>query len=586
MNFIKQLLSTFVSIFICIVILPIVALITLLVFAISHVGTQHENLGNINNDIVYYDLSTPIFETPQTEGGTIKFFVDKMPSLSPAMSTYDICQAITNIGENPLHKVLFIHGKLPPEITLAQVEEIRNSILKLSKTKQVIAYLENPTQLEYFLTSASSAIVLNPVSDFTLKGMSSSPMFLGDAFKKYGIQAQVIKSGKHKNFANIFTENKLDETDKQHLFELIDNIWQNVLSSISASRKIQLDKLKDIATKKPIMTAQEALSYGFVNKLAYADEMIETLSKICGQDSKTFNKREKLNITTLKPYPTRKENLALVYMTGDIVEMGERDTISADKYVPLLREIRENDEIKAVVVRIDSGGGSAYASEQIRRELSLLSKRKPVVVSMGSMCASGGFWIATAASKTFADETTITGSIGVVSVIFSAEKLANDFGVTFDNVKTSPFADIFNSTRETSPEAIAKIKPLLDDTFNKFVKLVSSSRKMSEQDALSLADGRVYTGVQANKLNLCDEIGNLENAIAVAKKMANLDEISIKQFPETDIIEDFFAKFENIGIFSKNGNTKIIKDAKKLIKTFDSKNTLQAKVPFVLNLKY
>ncbi len=586
MNFIKQLFSTFISIFICIVILPIATLISLLIFVISQVGVHHENLENINNDIVYYDLSTPIFETPQTEGGTIKFFIDKMPTLSPAMSTYDICQAIKNVGENQLHKVLFIHGKLPPEITIAQVEEIRSSILKLSKTKQVIAYLENPTQLEYFLASAASSIVLNPASDFTFKGMSANPMFLGDAFKKYGIQAQVIKSGKHKNFANIFTENKLDETDKQHLRELIDSIWGNVLSSISASRKIPLATLKSITVKNPIMTAQEALSYGFVNKLSYADEMIETLSKICRQDSKTFNEREKLDITTLKPFSMTNENLALVYMTGDIVEMGERDTISADKYVPLLQEIRENDEFKAVVVRIDSGGGSAYASEQIRRELSLLSKTKPVVVSMGSTCASGGFWIATAATKTFADETTITGSIGVVSVIFSAEKLANDFGITFDNVKTSPFADIFNSSRETSPEAIAKIKPLLDDTYNRFVKLLSSSRKMREQDALALADGRVYTGAQAKKLNLCDEIGNLENAIVVAKNMANLDKISIKQFPETDVIDDFFAKFENVGIFSKSKNAKIIRDAKKLIKNFDSKNTLQAKVPFVLSLEY
>ncbi len=585
MNFLKQLLATFISTFFCLIVIPIIALIVFVGILVILVGGSQDEQ-TTNNKIVYYNLSTPVLEAPQSEDGTFQFFFNKMPSLTSSFSTLDICVAIEDVAIDEDCKVLFIHGKLSPEITITQVEEIRKSIFETSQNKHTIVYLENPTQLEYYLASAAKTIVLNPASDFTFKGMSATPMFLGDAFKKYGINAQVIKSGKHKNFANIFTENKLDETDKRHLLELIDNIWQSVVKNIATTRKLDIKKLKKITEESPLMSAQQALKNGFVDKLMYADEMLERLAAYSGMDVEKFNKTKKTDISFFRPKWFGKDNLALIYMTGDIVEVGEADTISANTYVPLLRNIREDDSIQAVVLRLDTGGGSAYASELIRREVELLAKKKPVIVSMGATCASGGYWISTAATKTFADSTTITGSIGVVSVIFSAEKLANDFGVTFDNVKTSPFADIFNSTRKTSPEALDKIKPLLDNTYDKFVNLVATSRKMKKQDAFAIADGRVYTGAQAKEINLCDELGTLDEALDLAIKLADIGMISIKQYPEIDIFDEIFGYVEDSGIFAKNEATKTIKDAKKLIKAFDSSNKIQAKLPFELNVKY
>ncbi len=583
MNFIKQFFSIFVSIFICIVILPIALIISLLIFASNDENFKNQTAtNNISSPILDYNLSIPIYENPQTENATLKFFFNKMPTIVPSLSTFDICEAIKSASFDDSKKNLFIYGKLPPEISLAQVEEIRHAISKFSKTKHTIAYLENPTQLEYYLASAAKSLVLNPSSDFSFKGLSANPIFFGKAFKKYGIKAQVVKSGKYKNFANIFTENKLNPEDKQHLSELIGNIWENILHTISAERKISIDALKNISAQKPIMTAQEALQLGFVNQLLYADEMITTISKIAGKKDSKF---ERDSIENYVYTSSAKEKLALVYMSGDITETYADGVISADRFVPLLRKIRKDKSTKAVVIRIDSGGGSAYASELIRREVELLAKTKPVVISMGATCASGGYWIATAASKILADSTTITGSIGVVSVIFSAEKLANDFGITFDCVKTSPFADIFNASHETSQEGLDKIKPLLESTYEKFVRLVADSRKMKFEQAQNLADGRVYTGLQAKALKLCDEIGTLENAIVVAKNLSKNNNLCIEQFPKTNVLDELLGTVEEVGIFSKNTHLKILQKSKKLAESFDSKKGIQAKAPIQIQLR-
>ncbi|MBE6414045.1 MAG: signal peptide peptidase SppA [Verrucomicrobiaceae bacterium] len=579
MKFIKQILAsfigTFLSLFACLIVLPIVLLIALLTFLISNGEKIEEQIEPpANSYACVFNLATQIKEFPSYQ--TINF--SKNTFLDNTYSTYKICSAIDASLENS--KLLFVHGKLNPNTTLAQVEEIRKALALHAKNKKVIIYLENPTQIEYYLATSANEIILNPASDFTLKGIASVPTFFGDTLKKYGVQAQVVKSGAYKNLGNMFTENKLSSTDKQHLQQLLDNLWQNLLVSISKSRNIPIENLKNIASISPIITAKQAKDLRLVDKLCYSDEVVTMLQNLCGKNKDSFNSYPLENYSIVENIT--QPNVAVVYMSGDIVDEGNYHTISAKYYVPILRKLRFNKNISGVVLRIDSGGGSAYASELIRREVELLAKEKPVVVSAGSMCASGAYWISTSAHKIYADNTSIVGSIGVISLMFSIKELANDFGITFDTVKTEPYADIFSSAKKASPQELEKIQTLVDNTYERFVQLVAKSRSMSIEQAKQLADGRVYTGQQSINLKLVDGVKQLKD---IVQNMANTtNAYSVKEYPQIDIMKDFFNNLEDGSIFA-NTPFKFFLETKNFVKHFDKKNGIYAEVPFKLTIK-
>ena len=587
MNFIKQIIASFIgtffSLFLCLIALPIALLIALLTFAVTqneqHTHKQEEP--QIETYACVFNLATPIVEYSSHQ--SINF--SKSTLIDELCSTYKICQAINTSLERS--KLLFIYGKLNPNTTLTQVEEIRKAILNHAKQKKVIAYLENPTQLEYYLASAANEIIINPASDFTLKGIASEPIFFGDSIKKYGVKAQVVKSGAYKNLGNMFTENKLSTTDKEHLQQLLDNIWINILKPISKSRNIPVETLKEIANNSPIITAQEAKKLGLVDKLCYSDEVVVMLQKICGKKNESFNSFSLENYNIVAPFNNLNKKVAVVYMSGDIVEDGNYFDISAKRYVQILRKLRFDKDILGVVLRIDSGGGSAYASELIRREVELLAKEKSVVVSAGSMCASGAYWISTAAHKIYADDSTIAGSIGVISILFSIKELANDFGVSFDVVKTEEYANIFSSTKKASPQELEKMQKLVDNTYDRFVELVAKSRKITVEQAKQLADGRVYTGQESIKLKLVDGIQTLNDTISdmlICCRICSDGINGIEEYPQIDIMQNFFNDLEDGSIFV-NTPFKFLLDTKNFAQKFDKKSGIYAEIPLKLSIK-
>lgn len=578
-KFARHLIASFISTFICIVILPAALLLALLLFGASMLDENAAEFDAANRDdeapVVVYNLSRPVIEG--AGAAYFRFPFGGRPALSETLSTFEICSSIRSLADSETAKALLICGKLPPETSMAQAGEIRAAVEFFAQKKRAIAYLENPTQQEYYLASAATEIILNPASDFTFKGLAATPVFFGDTLKKYGIRAQIIRSGAHKTFGDIFTKNALSPEDKEILGGVLKSIWQNMLADIARSRGADADNLAAIAAQKPIMTAAQAVKAGFADKLMARAEFAESLAKKYGARGGSFRRTPIAADTGGAP-----DSIAVVYMEGDIETGSSPDGIAADRYCALIRKLARDKNVKAVVLRIDSGGGSAYASEILRREISLAAKKKPVVASMGGACASGAYWLSTAASATFADSATITGSIGVISVLFSVEELANGFGITFDEVKTSPYADIFSASRQATAGEIALMQPILAEIYETFAKLVADARKMPLADVKRLADGRIFTGAQAVKLNLADKIGGIVDAVERAKKLANLQECSVVQYPQPDPLKEFFGLFETSDIFAKYPR---LKELLRCASAPEFKSGIKAKMPFALKIK-
>ena len=425
-------------------------------------------------------------------------------------------------------------------ISLAQASEIREAVEKFSeKGKVSYAYLENPCFADYYLASAARAVIMNPFGSMEYKGLALQSVYLGGAMKKYGIGVALVKSGEFKSAGEMFTSDKMPESQKAHLSKVLQSLWSGCQSQISVSRGIPEAALSKIAREEAIFSAYDAKKFGFVDELMYADTLIEMLKTTYGEKGNTFKNLSIRDYSVPVNYNTAK--IAVVALEGEICEDSvSSGRMSAKKIAGILRRIRADNSVKAVVLRIDSPGGSAYASEVIRREVEALSQKAKVVASFGSTAASGAYWISTAAHKICADASTITGSIGVFSVGFDIEKIAAEHGVKFDGVKTDPMADFMSALRAADDRDLAKMKDLCDDVYERFVMLVCKSRKMDIKDVEKIADGKIYTGAQALEIGLCDSIGGVESAINEAAKLAKIGSYKVVQYPKYDPISEIF----------------------------------------------
>jgi protease-4 len=443
---------------------------------------------------------------------------------------------------------VFITGELSPAAFgsgYAALKEVRDALDAFKAAgKPIAGYLVHATTRSYYLASAANDLALDPYGMIIMPGLASEPMFYAGAFEKYGIGVQVTRVGKYKSAVEPFTRRDMSPENREEVQKILNDIWGGLLADIAPGRDLTPEKIQATVDAEGLIRAEAAKAAGLIERVAYRDEVYEALKAKTGR----AGTKEPFKQIALPDYakqakdvaeaPRKKSKdapasapsggsgrgrIAVVYAEGEIVD-GDGDTgeIGGSKLSRELRKLRQDENVKAVVLRVNSPGGSATASEVIGREVRLIKKVKPIVVSMGSYAASGGYWISAYGDKIFAEPTTITGSIGVFGLQFDVKKLANDFGLTFDSVKTGKFADAITISRPKTPEELAVLQRMVDWIYGEFIGKVAEGRGLARDKVEEIAQGRVWSGMEAQKIGLVDELGGLDDAIAFAAEKAGL----------------------------------------------------------------
>ncbi len=504
--------------------------------------------------VLVLDLWMNIADTPSSE--TLSDVVDAVvvgPKV-PEMYLLEVVDAIDRAAEDDRMKALFLYGSLIPSnygSGMATLREVRQAIERFSATgKPVYAYAVDPSIRDFYLMSAADEVYLNPFGLLSLNGLSSQMMFLGDALKQYGVGVQTTRVGKYKSAVEMFTENKMSPANREQITQLVSIIWEELLLEIAESRELEVDELLAQTDEEGFFTAEMAVEAGLADEALYMDEMIDYLTFEYGYDEgiQSFVQISIRDYATSEGFAKEMRyganQIAVVYAEGDIVDgEGFKGQVGGDRLARELRTLRYDIDVAAVVLRVNSPGGSALASEVIQREVRLLREEKPVIVSMGSLAASGGYWISAYADHIFAEPTTITGSIGVWGLLFDVKELANSHGVTFDTVKTSRYADLFSLSRAKTPEEMAKVQQLTDLIYEEFLLRVVEGRELDRAQVEEIAQGRVWTGVSALELGLVDELGGLGDAIHFAAVQAGVvTDFTVIQVPEKKTMSETIAE--------------------------------------------
>ena len=427
--------------------------------------------------------------------------------------------------------------------TPATVQELREALIEFKKSgKFIIAYSDNYSQSGYYISSVADKIMLNPEGMIDWHGLASELMFFKDALAKVGVKMQVFKVGTFKSAVEPFTSTEMSEANREQVTSYLNGIWQQMLADVSTSRNISIDKLNTMADEYVgLQPASYTVDANLADTLTYMDGVKAYLKGKMGLDedkSLTFISPQEMATAEVPEYKEEEDEIAIYYAVGDIVQSangmssGNSPQIVGEKVIDDLRALREDDDVKAVVLRVNSGGGSAYASEQIWREVELLKAEKPVVVSMGGMAASGGYYISSGANKIFAEPTTLTGSIGIFGMIPEASELVTQkIGVKFDVVKTNALSDMGSMSRPMNEEEGALMQAMVERGYETFTGRVAMGRKMPIEKVKEIAEGRVWTGKQAKDLGLVDQLGNLEAAIKAAAKLAKVEKYNTTNYP-------------------------------------------------------
>lgn len=419
-------------------------------------------------------------------------------------------------------------------------EEIRNALLDFKESgKFITTYSEIYTQGSYYLASVADYICMYPEGGMELRGLNSTIPFFTNAFKKMGIEPQVIRHGKFKSAVEPFMLTEISDENREQIETYMGSIWEHFLKNVASDRELTRDRLNEMAENLEIQTTEDAVRLGLVDSLFYRDQFQNHLANLMEQEN-----YDDINFVSLKKYNKvknenardkfKKEKVAVIYAQGEIQSgEGSETVIGSERISKAIRKARKDKKVKAIVLRVNSPGGSALASDVIWREMKLANEEKPVVVSMGDVAASGGYYIACASDKIYASPNTITGSIGVFGIMPNIEELMTDkIGITFDNVKTNKFADLGSVNRPLTQEEYDIIQKGVVDVYNTFTSKVAEGRDMSQENVDDIGQGRVWSGTNAMDINLIDEYGGLEAAVAGAAELAELEDYRIYELPE------------------------------------------------------
>lgn len=448
-------------------------------------------------------------------------------------------------------------GTLQPQgygTGFAALKEVRAALADFrAGGKPVIAYLDYATTRDLYLAAGASSLAIDPYGMLAVAGLASEPTFFAGAFERFGVGVQVTKVGDYKTYAEPFVRKDLSPENREQLQKLLGDLWGDLVADMSADRRLTPAAFQSLVDAEGVIRPESALKAGLVDRIAYRDEILAELKAATGRKEAGEHFRQVALADYIRALPASTPRdagrIAVVYAEGAIVDgEGTAGEVGGARFARELRALREDDEVRAIVLRVNSPGGSATASEHIQRELRLAVERKPVVVSMGSYAASGGYWISTYASRIFAEPTTITGSIGVVGVHFDVKKLANDLGITWDGVKTGRYADLFTISRPKTPEELAIFQGMVEWIYGEFVRKVAEGRELEPDVVRSIAGGRVWSGAEGLKLGLVDELGGLDAAIAHAAEAAGLGTTyTLEEFPRSQTLGELLAAWlENV----------------------------------------
>jgi protease-4 len=525
-NFLKQTLASLLGSLLGLTIFSGVSTLGFLLLLIAIASSQNSSPTVKDKSVLVFDLSMKITDNePESSQLVEKTFTGVQEN---SITLRKVVETLDKAEHDPKIVGIYIDGNnTNSTVGYASLKEIRQALEKFRKTgKKIIAYSPDWSKREYYLSSVANQIVVNPMGTMEINGLSSQPMFLAGAFKKYGIGVQIVRVGKFKGAVEPLILDKLSPENREQTQKLLDDVWGEWQKSVGTSRNILPQKLQAIANSQGILEATVAKSNGLVDMIAYEDQVFTDLKKLTGKNEKdkTFTKISLGDYAEVPGKSSKSDNkIAIVYAEGEIVNgSGDQGTIGSDEFAKMFSKIRQNDQIKAVVLRINSPGGSATAAEVMQREIKLTHQVKPVIVSMGDMAASGGYWIASDSHRIFAQSNTITGSIGVFGVLFNGQELGNNNGITWDTVKTSQYADQQTISRPKSPQELAVYQRSVDRIYNLFLEKVSQGRKLPTAKVAEIAQGRVWSGIAAKQIGLVDEIGGLNVAIEYAAKQAKL----------------------------------------------------------------
>jgi protease-4 len=594
MQFLKNVLSTIVGLFLFCFIFFFFIMIIGVVAAGSAGGGDKDVVEVLDNSVIELDLS----KVSRDYGGNFVYTDFAMLNNEPKDGFIDVLNAIEAAKKDDRIKGITItNGK--SALGMAQSKSLRDKLEEFKKSKKfVVSYADSYTQGEYYLNSVSDTVYLNPVGDFEFKGLSSEVMFYKDLQEKTGITMEVIRHGKYKSAVEPFLANEMSPANREQISQLLNSVWSTISADISKSRNIPLDSLNSIAENLSARTPDMAKAKNLIDKVGYEDEYRNGIKKALN-----VKKDEEYNTVDILDYVkantindlmnSATDKIAIIYAQGEIAS-GEGDVaiIGEGSLRKALHEAIEDATVKSIVLRVDSPGGNALTSDLIWREVELAKKKKPVVVSMGNYAASGGYYIACNASRIFAEPTTITGSIGVFGVLPNFTKLSNNMGIHTEEVSTHSNAGGYSVFMPLKDNTRAVIQQGVEHIYSTFVNRVATGRKMTPAAVDSIAQGRVWTGSDALKNGLVDEIGGLDAAIKYAAKLGKTTSYSTQNYPQYErTIDKYLSGLTGIP-FAKTKEQFIKEEVGRenyemieRIRRVTQKRGIQAMMPFEINIK-
>lgn len=562
-----------------------------------------------------FDLSANIQDSPEQMEGFEKFAEAFGGKGAHNLQLRQITRALQAAAADPDIAGVFVHGQMSAAnygSGFAALREVRDALAAFRKAgKPVKAYLTFAGTRDYYVASVADQLTIDPYGAVLMPGLASQPMFFAGAFEKFGIGVQVTRVGKYKSAVEPFTRKDMSPENRAQTQKLLDDIWADLVAGIEQSRGLPAGALQKAVDTEGILRGKAALTAKLADRVGYWDEVLEDLKADTGRKGA----KETFKQIALKDYAKLvsgdgliarrtdggkvevggKGKLAIVYAEGTIVDGDGNDehTVYGEKVARQLRQLRLDESVKVIVLRVNSPGGSASASEMIQREVRLTREKKPVIVSMGTLAASGGYWISTYGDRIFAEPATITGSIGVFGMFPNIQGLANDkLGLTFDTVKTGKFADAGTIVRPKTDEELALFQRMVDWIYEEFTGKVAESRKLELAKVREIAQGRVWSGTEGKALGLVDEIGGLNDAIKYAAQKANLgDKFRVVEVPRKKQFAEAFAEALNerrreqavegpLGIFIQQAAEELHE-----LTRYNDPQGLYARLPFNLRLQ-
>ncbi|GBF21007.1 MULTISPECIES: signal peptide peptidase SppA [Arenibacter] len=586
MNFLRNLLAAIIG---CLIAFGIMFVMFLVLAAL--IGQGEDTVVVKDNSVLEIQLQTPINDyVGMDESNPFAGLFNVNQGLDEILHAIRVAKEDNKIKGISLNNNVLMAG-------LSQTQAIRDALTDFGESgKFIYAYGDFYTQKDYYLASAANEVFLNPVGAMDFKGLSTEVLFFKDLQEKSGIKMEVIRHGKYKSAVEPFLANEMSEANRTQIKELLDALWQSMLTNISESRDISVEDLNQIADTLGTRTSKYAALSGLIDEIVYFDEYESMIKEKIGIDT-----AEDINYVPISDYirtagkiklNSGNDKIAVIFAQGEIwYGEGGSDVIGQGIINDALKKAREDKNVKAIVLRVNSPGGSALASDIIWREIEITKQSKPVVVSMGDVAASGGYYIAAGADKIFAEPTTITGSIGVFGTVPNISELAENIGINAEQVGTNKNSVDYSFFEPMNDSFRSNVLEGIEATYETFLDRVAQGRGITMAQADSVAQGRVWSGVDAKRLGLVDELGGLDEAIEAAAKMVGLDNYGIRKLPKYK--SDFEKLMEDLGGATTKSKESIIQQEigteayaiLKEIKQAMQNKGIQARMPFTLNIK-